>query len=268
MFSLPTEPLDFTFYQCSGCGYTSPTRHHVTTHVSAVAACRSKRSSVLSQRCACSLMPAGTKAAPAQQHSSVHIDGDHNYNVINQIVVNVHPMAYSGSEEERQALFGVFKDTSNLKELATLEPEEIPAAVFRMWKGVDAPEALKNIKVVGNRVEEQRGPDQVVSVPRTKFVRRTVSDMLDAVVKAPKDESDVVAQVSNTLQTKDLKLGKKRCVSRYEAAKMHASGSKGVYDLNPEARQFLDDSKRMVDRELDYYAADTNSGATAAAAIG
>lgn len=34
---------------------------------------------------------------------------------------------------------------------------------------------------------------------------------------------------------------------------MHAAGSRETYALDSKGRQFLDDSKRLVDRELDHY---------------
>lgn len=177
--------------------------------------------------------------------------GNNNTQTQNNITVNVHPnLVYVGSEAERAALFEVFQDPANLRELATLEPEEIPAALFRMWKGGDAPAELKNIRVLGNKVEEKRGPNNVVSVPRAKFVRRTVGDMVDAAVKAPS------SKVSQTLTSKDFKVGKKQRASRHDAAVMHSAGSRDVYALDADGRQFLDDSKRLMDRELDYYAAD------------
>lgn len=205
-FSVPREPVEVTFYQCSRCGYTSALRQNAVSHVTSVETCRSTGAGVLRQKCACTVLPAGdTRAAGNGRPRVVGLTtevidrsqvGDYNHMVNNNISVHVHPnLVYVGSEEERRALFAVFEDPANLRELAVLEPEEIPAALFRMWKGGDASDALKNIRVLGNKVEEQRGPDTVVSVPRTRFVRRTVGDMLDAVVKAPSGAEAAKASV-------------------------------------------------------------------------
>ena len=61
------------------------------------------------------------------------------------------------------------------------------------------------------------------------------------------------------LMRKDLKLGKKTRVSRHDAVKMHADGSKDAYDLDCQAREFIHNSKRLMDRELDYYACGRSS---------
>lgn len=243
-----TGPLDVNVHQCTACKYTSVHKHNVLRHVES--------------KCHGATVVSGTVTmVPADMSKSICIGTAHANNHSNltvqsidtqNITINVPGIVYVGSDEERAALFDVFKDPANLRELATLEPEEIPAALFRMWKGADASDSLKNIRVLGDKVEERRGPTNVVSVPRTKFVRRTVGDMLDTVVNAPCTTLD---DISRTLQTPTLKVGKKRAVSRQQAAAMHAAGSKDTYSLDSTGRQFLDDSKRLMDRELDYYAA-------------
>ena len=242
VFQVPAAPLDVTFYQCTRCRYTSAIRHNVTTHVSTVAACAGAE--VCSEKCTCPLMPLGSKAPAAV----VHVEGDNSGSIQqNHIVVNVHPnLVYVGSEEERAALFAIFQDPEALRELANREPEEIPATLFRLWKGADAPPVMKNIRVQGDKVQEVRGPNQVTVLPRTKFLKRTVSDMLGAAGAAgPEATRAAVAQP-------EFKVGKQRRVSRLEAARMHADGSREVYAMDSAGRRFLNEANDTLDRELAY----------------
>jgi hypothetical protein len=229
-------------YQCGGCGHMSALKHNVQTHLRA----KCPSAAVLAQRCALFVRPVDEQAFPGAQSVGA-VSGDHN--VINQVVVHVHPNAvYVGSEEERQKLYGVFKDPASLRELANRAPEEIPAALFRLWKGADAPRELQNIKVVGNRVEELRGPGNVVSVPRTRFVKKTVGQMFDTVAAAGPEG------VTADLRSRQFGLGKRRQVSALEAAHLHAASSREAYDLDAPGRTFIQGSSKLVDIELDHYA--------------
>lgn len=235
-------------YQCSGCGYMATLRHHVQTH----ARVKCPTGTVLAQRCALFVRPVDEATLSAGAGGVQHVGsvtGDHN--VINQIVVNVvaaPDAVYVGSEEERRRLHEVLADPDNVRELARREPEEIPAALFRMWKGADAPRRLQNIKVVGNRVEELRGPGNVVSVPRTRFVKQTVGQLFDTVATA------APAEVTADLRSRQFGLGKRRHVTALEAAQLHAASAKEAYDLDGPGRAFIQGSARLVDTELDHYA--------------
>ncbi len=241
-----------TVYQCSGCRYSSCIKTHVVTHQRA----KCPAATVVQHRCALFSRPVEEQALP---RGGVGVTGNHNVvttgdNNIN-ITVNVLPnnMVYVGSEEEKRRLFEVFKDPEALRELEGLAPHEIPAALFRLWKGADAPGELHNIRVVGNKVHETRGPGQVVSVPRTKFVKKTVGDMFDTVSRA---DAEALEEVREELARPSVRLGKKRAVSKLDAVRMHVSGSKEAYDLDTDARAFIRGSSDLVDRELDHYAAD------------
>ena len=260
-----------TMYQCSGCGHTSAFKHAVQTHLSTQ--CPSSR--LLKRKCALFvrpvdqlvLAPDASVCAPVQTAGAVTTTGDHNTvsQTVNQIVVNVHPVAgtkvvYVGSEQERQKLFDLFRSPESLRELAGCDPEEIPAALFRLWKGADAPPELHNIKVVGNRVEQLRGPDNVVSVPRSKFVKHTVGDMFDTVAKVtPGMTSDpsAVDKMQEDLTRRELPLGRKHRVSKLEAVRLHACSSKQAYDLGVEGRAFVAESSQLLNKELDHYAVET-----------
>lgn len=257
-------PLDVSVYQCECCGFQRTQRQVVEEH-----ARRKHTGEPRIAHAKFSMVPVenGQLVPLAQIHTNSH---NHSYNKtynINIVNVHAHPgMAYVGSEEERAALRALFRNQDFLNELATLPPEEIPAVLFRWWKGADAPQSLKNITVVGNKVQEHRGPDHVVSVPRAKFLNKTVGDMIDTVTTVPPTSSadpERLSQVQEQLQVQDLAMGKKRRVSRQEAVLMRATGSRDVYSLGPDALKFITDSTAMVDRELDYYAQDARGGGQA-----
>lgn len=238
------NPLDVIVHQCSVCRYASVHKHNVVRHVGAHA-CGNKEASVLTD--VLQLVQQGQETSMGSNHS---VAGDHA--TVNQTVTNVNVtienIVYAGSPQDQQALMDLFKNPATIRELSNLPPAEIPAALFRLWKGSDAPPQLKNIRVGGAAVEELRGPGQVVAVPRSKFIKKTVNDMFQAVDAAPTAEVD---ELRRDLRLPTLPLGgRKRKVSRLAAAEMQATGSRDVYALGHEGRKFLNDSNAAVDNEL------------------
>lgn len=249
MGSFADTRFEASLYQCSACRYTSFVKTHVTTHIRhkcPTARALSEKRALFSRP----LSEKGLAAAAGCRHNT--IEGDHNVQD-NSTTINLFPLVYVGSQEERRRLFDIFNDPEAVRELTNREPEEIPAALFRMWKGVDAPPDMKNIEVVGNCVKERRGQGRVVSVPRAKFVKKTVGDMFEAVVAVqPTNTADPcsVEKIHNDLHRKELRLGKKHQVSRIDAVKMHVTGSREAYNLGTDARQFLNHTSALVDTEL------------------
>lgn len=248
---VPGIPMEVTVFQCSKCRMQSLRRSVIDLHIrnrTRDVGCRDAE--VVQGTFA--FTPGGT-AAPGTIVGDRNTVNSHNtttYNITNEYKV------YVGSWEERAALIDVLKDPANLEELSRRQPEDIPAALFRMWKGTGAPDAMKNIKVLGDRVEEVRGPDTVVSVPRGKFVKKTMGDMFSAVAGAPPaitPAPDKMTKIHDELNREDLPLGKKRRVSRLDAAKMHAMCSPDAYKLGTEGREFLSDATARMNRELDFY---------------
>lgn len=252
--------VECTMHQCSECGYTSPVKLNVTRHI--LSFCPG--ASCVSQKCTFRTDGGGGDGAHVSGcgGGGVHVGGSFNTttttNTTNNTtnIVVVPQIVCVGSKEERDALYSIFQDPGNLRELANREPEEIPAALFRMWKGVDAPCELRNISVKGDKVQEIRGPDRVVSVPRTKFVKKVVGDMIHSVNNVPPETTPNPGRMKKVHEDlhdpRAFKCGKKRHVSRYEAMKMHTTGSKEQYDLDAHGRHYVESCKTLVDRELDF----------------
>lgn len=247
--------FEFTAYQCSKCKYTTVMKNHLTRHIELKckgATCASKK---------LSFDPGHKTINNTTVHGDNHtttntIHGDNTTNNIehqhiNQFII-VPGMAYAGSEEEQRALLAILRQPDTLTKLSTLPASEIPAALLRVWKGADAPPELKNIRVVGDKVEEIRHGNRVVAVPRTKFVKKTVGDMIDTVDRATgADDDDVKTEIRHELHSKRFKCGKRK-VSSSEAAKMYASSSREAYNLDADGRAFLCKTADGVERELDY----------------
>lgn len=232
----PGIPLEVTVFQCSVCRFQAIRQSDVHNHINRKRAQCCTGARVLSTKCS---------VVPGRGHPTIIQNGNHNTATINNITVQ--PTFYAGSNEERAALFRLLTDPDNLKAITACPPEEIPATIFRLWKGADAPGALKNITVKGDRVEEVRGPDRVVSVPRTKFLKTTVGDMFTAVTTV--DDTDLQKELAEPM----FGCGKRRSVSRTDAARMSAAGSHEVYKLDSQGREFLRNSHTCLDKELAHY---------------
>lgn len=253
--------MDVVVHQCSSCGLASVHRHNVRRHVES----KCKEAMVLTETV--KMWPGPPPSPDALTTKNVHIKGDRNtthntavtgdHATVNNITVHVHPnLVYVGSDEERQALAAVFGDPGNLESLRHLPAAEIPAAVLRLWKGADADPRLHNIQVSADKVKEHRGPGHTVSVPRRKFVKDLVSDVLKTVANdVPKETTplpEAMGDIQQELTVRDLEMTKKRRVSRAEAAAMRASGSREVYALKQPGQEYLKATDAMVDRELDF----------------
>jgi hypothetical protein len=249
-------------YQCTRCSYTAPIKTNVMSHITN----NCPGAEILNQKCLLYVRPLGDKtfgATVTQGDTSINaaIAGDHNH-LTQNITVNVQPVFYVGSEEERSKLHALFRDPEALKDMfASGDPADIPAKLFSLWKGVDAPPELHNIKVVGNRVEECRGPGNVVSVPRSKYLKKAVGDLFGTVAQAScSADDDKLRAVQDDLDRPQFGLGKKARVSASEAVRLHATASKQAYDLDADARTMIRDSSSRLDRELDHYAREVAPG--------
>lgn len=230
-----TGPVDVPLHQCSACRYTSVQRHNVVRHVAAKCAGATVLSGVVK------MVPAGSSSVV----QTAEVTGDHN-TVTNNNNTTVN-LVYVGSHEERQSLTALLADPATQHAISNLPAHEIPAALLRLWKGPDAPAQLKNIAVEGNSVREVRGPNTVVSVPRARFVKRTVNDMLVAV-----DAGDQAAlqDTRQELRQPEFRTSKRERVSRLAAADMQATGCHDMYKLDAAGRRFLDDANAGVAAEL------------------
>lgn len=269
--------VDAVVYQCSGCGYSSLHKTHVHTHQKV----KCPAANVLSRKCTLPVLAQGQKVAVDQGSGAINLAGhdgcsiaqghtatctahnnshNNNHNTINLHVHLPAAKAFVGSAAESDALAKVFKDPELLKVLKTHLlcecPEDFAASVFNAWKGPDAPEELHNIRVVGDRVEEQRGPDTVTSVPRSKFIKDTLASMLKAVSNQMPDDTPApedMQSIREAVIAPVFSVGKKRKVSRLDAAKMHAVGAREVYALDADGREFLACSKEKLANELNLY---------------
>lgn len=244
-------------YQCSACGHTGPIKTNVQNHVSA----KCPGATVIGQRCTLFFRPEGATldgTSATIQAVGNDVSGDHN--TFQQVVVNATASAPAvlpvGCHEERARLYGLFREQPSLQEMfGSGDLADIPARMFALWKGADAPAELHNIRVVGNRVEEHRGPGNVVSVPRTRFVKQTLGDMFQTAANAAAASSadNAVLRQAHEDLTRAEYTCKKARVSALDAARMHAASSRAAYDLDDDARSVIRDSSTRLDRELDHY---------------
>lgn len=162
---------------------------------------------------------------------------------------------YVGSAEENQALRDLFKDKYTLDCLRNTPDAEIPARLFELWKGGDAPQQLKNIRVAGDKVHEVRGPGKVVRVSRSKFVKQTVADMLGTVSAMDPDATpDPNAMQEIREEVADLKyqVAKKQKSSATEVAKMHLDAAPELRTADYQTREFLRRAKQNIEKAMDH----------------
>lgn len=243
-----THPLDVTVHQCSGCRLASIYKHNIQRHV---------------QTCPGATLVSGTvKMVPvAMASGGVHLHGTRmsggtminrdQINNTNHIVINVIP---AGSSQEKDELIKLFKDPETIKAITTCPHEDIPAVLLRLMKGPDAPPAMRNVRVDGDKVREVRPSGHEVTMSRTKFARKTMGDMIETCVKI--DPTETAAQrdmeeLRDELLEKEFNLGKKTKVSKYDVAKMVAAADPARYRLETGARDFIDKATTKVDLELD-----------------
>ena len=174
--------------------------------------------------------------------SSININSNNNNN--NNTTNNI-TLVYAGSDEERHSLTALLRQPATQQELANLPAHEIPGALLRLWKGVDAPAELKNIQVQGDAVKELRGPHTMVSVCRSKFIKKTVNELIVAADSASGDD------IRQELRAPDFAVSKRQKVSRLDAVRMQASGCPHVYRLDLPGREFLASANASVNTELD-----------------
>lgn len=270
--------LESTVFQCSQCAYTSLKKAHVETHMRA----RCQGAMVLGTKCVLPVLAAGQKVAVDEQTGAVLPAGGgnttttttNNNHSFNQTTVNIHvhmpaAKAFVGSEEEEAALTRVLKDPEVIKTLADQVSyqcaDEIAARVFQAWKGQEAPPELHNIEVKGDRVLKHR-EHGAESVPRSKFVKETLAQLLRAVTAQNKDttgDPEAMETVQDELQKPVFRAGKRERASRLQVAKWHADGAKEVYRLDAHGREFIASSKEKLEREIDEYARYVKTARTA-----
>lgn len=228
-------PLTLAVFQCSECAFQSAYRQVVQNHTGGKRAGRCSNAEIVSEVCTLTTVPIGG-TGPAIH---ANITGDNNTNTQSNTTFN---LVYVGSAEERQSLEALLQREDTRRELANLPAHEVPGALLRLWKGADAPPQLQNIRVHGGKVDEVRGPGNVVSVPRSRFVKKTVSDMLVAADRHAEDAD---------LREPQFEVSRRRKVSRLDAARMQAVGCRTTYELDAPGRQFLASANASVDTELD-----------------
>ena len=169
-----------TIYQCSGCRVTSAHKHHVERHLARknpLAACAGARL----LQCRAQLSFGEAPAAAVTNNTAVH--GDVNGDVVNQPVTHQHITIYAGSEADNAALVAVLADPAVVAELARAkEVSDIPAIVWKHWKGANAPAKRRNVRVDGNSVLEFRGAgEQPSRRSRDRYERDMLTRTLEAV---------------------------------------------------------------------------------------
>lgn len=209
---------------------------------------------VLHEKCTLS---SKTAAEPTIAQAT-NVNGDHNTvhtttsvdNSVDNSVVNIY---YVGSREELLALQELFKNADTLKALWTLPECEMPARLFELWKGADAPDQLKNIRVQGDKVHEVRGPDHVVPVTRSKFVKKMVADILhtvDAVPASATPDPPKMDDIHGTVRATKFHISK-RAVAAPEVARLHQQAAPELRHLDSEGRDFLRRAKHNFEQTLD-----------------
>lgn len=242
-----TKPVDVILHQCSACGCVGTVKVNITRHVETK--CPGAR--VLTGSVA--MVPATSTLAPAT--SQISIDGDHNRVHSHDVHVHIEKI-YVGSEAEKQRLFELLRSQECVQMLSVTPAHEIPGRLFQLFKGGDAPPELRNIRVQGDKVRELRAPGQEVAMSRSKFVKKTVSDMLgvvDAVLPDSTPAPEIVQETQRDLRASEFGLGAKRKVSKLEAARLQSSNCPDKYRLDANGRAFLDKANSGVDKELAYY---------------
>lgn len=235
-----------TVYQCSGCHMTSFRKSRIADHLARKnpkACCVGAR--LLSGVCTLSVgnPPARTNVAEA---GVLAVAGDHTHNTA--ITINV----YAGSEDDREKLLRVFSDRDAVADIAGADPADIPATLFRYWKGANAPPSAQNVRVDGNTVHETRAPGaRPVKLPRTRYVRRAVGELIGAAATAQTSaDPETMRELQGQLTQKTFAVGKK-AVSHAEAAAIYATGAPEYHKLDADGRQFVQRSHARLDAELD-----------------
>lgn len=254
-------------HQCSACGHTSCYKTNIAQHQRVK--CPTAR--VLSEKWSLKMIKSAMDNVAASQsitgndNSSVHVGsnvGGSVYNNCNNTTTTNHfypfphrktPVVFSGSRQEYNSLWKLFKSEDTLNALWALNDHEIPARVFELWKGPDSPEELKNIRVQGNGVYELRGPGNAVWVSRAKFVKKMVADILGTMDVVPTEYTpspDKWEDILSRLQETRYEIGKRRAAAP-EIARMHHNGAPELRSLRASGTEFLRLAKHMLERALD-----------------
>lgn len=261
--------FEATVFQCSACKLTSHRKETIVNHIQA----KCPTAAVVHGRCALHMGPVqpGINASslpptpPTETPHQQQLTGDHNINIMiadhSQTINNItnHTtekqvnIIYVGSSEEYKSLRDLVKSEDTVKALWALYDHEIPARVFEMWKGAEAPDTLKNIRVDGNKVQELRGPGNVVEVPRTKFVKKTIADILGTIDTTPSTSTaapDKMDDIHATVREPRYRISQ-RPTAAPEVARMHQNAAPELRLLNGEGRDFLREAKERFDKVLD-----------------
>ena len=232
------NPLDVIVHQCTRCLYVSAHKQNVQRHIAAKCPGASVESGSVTMYPECML-------------TATTIDNSTNTNSHN-VNINVNLIVPAGSAAEQTHLVSLFRDPDVLKELTTCPPEEIPAVLLRLSKGQDAPPHMRNIQVSGDRVNQVQRGGRVVSLPRSKFVKKTMGDMLEKCATATSN-GDAQAGLQELQQelTQPQFACSKRKISMLEVARMEACSDPARYKLGREGREFITKTSAHVNRELD-----------------
>lgn len=176
----------------------------------------------------------------------------HSYNILTTSFGAARTV-FAGSREEYNSLWRLFKSKETLDALWALSDHEIPARVFELWKGPEAPPHLKNVRVNGNALYEHRGPGNIVRIPRAKFLKKMVADILATVDAVPTEYTpcpNTWEDVLSRLQEPKYRIGSRRATAP-EIARMHHNAAPELRSLAAEGWEFLRLAKYMLEQTLD-----------------
>ena len=170
------------------------------------------------------------------QANTVHIQHIETQNVI-IVGSELGDLVRSGTITESELIRRTILENADLRrQLRTIE--NIPAAVFRVTKGKDGPQQMRNVRREGARVQELQN-EGIMSCTTLKYCKATAVKMVDElqkVVKAVDDSSPPAVRewardVANALAEK--KFGKHNFPT---VLKLYKEASSSFYKLPKEAR--------------------------------
>lgn len=147
----------------------------------------------------------------------------------------------------------LIKSEDTINALWALYDHEIAARVFDLWKGSDAPDTLKNIRVEGNKIHELRGPGHVVVVPRAQFVRNTIAKVLNTIDAIPASATaapDKMKDIHATIRDPKYRISK-RAVAALDVVRAYQNAAPELRLLNGDGRNLKRLSGEHLEKVLD-----------------